>query len=79
VVGARDQAGLGVAAAVLADPDTDRHRHRHVGDPLDVASVARQVWLGGQANPMRSRQTELRDRYLHADTGLPRAYPEGAR
>jgi hypothetical protein len=49
------------------------------GDPLDVASVARQVWLGGQAIPMRSRQTELRDRYLHADTGLPRAYPAGAR
>ena len=25
-----------------------------------------QVWLGGRAMPMRSRQTELRDRYLRA-------------
>ncbi|WP_425506018.1 amidohydrolase family protein [Stenotrophomonas tumulicola] len=34
------------------------------GDPLDVAHYAQQVWLGGRAMPMRSRQTELRDRYL---------------
>lgn len=40
------------------------------GDPLDVAHVAQQVWLDGRAIPMRSRQTELRDRYLRpaADT-----------
>ena len=54
------------------------------GDPLEVSSVARQVWLGGNAIPMRSRQTELRDRYLHPGTqpsagGLPRAYPGGDR
>jgi len=54
------------------------------GDPLDVASVARQVWLGGNAIPMRSRQTELRDRYLapkpSAESGdLPRAYPAAVR
>jgi imidazolonepropionase-like amidohydrolase len=49
------------------------------GDPLDVANVARQVWLDGRAIPMRSRQTELRDRYLHPDTGLPRTYPSDAR
>lgn len=49
------------------------------GDPLEVSSVARQVWLGGNAIPMRSRQTELRDRYLHPATGLPRAYPAGER
>jgi hypothetical protein len=49
------------------------------GDPLEVSSVARQVWLGGNAIPMRSRQTELRDRYLHPATGLPRAYPDAAR
>lgn len=48
------------------------------GDPLDVANVAQQVWMDGRAIPMRSRQTELRDRYLHADTGLPRAYPNDA-
>jgi hypothetical protein len=45
------------------------------GDPLDVANVARQVWLGGRAQPMKSRQTELRDRYLHPADALPRAYP----
>ena len=49
------------------------------GDPLDVANVAQQVWMDGRAIPMRSRQTELRDRYLHGDTGLPRAYPNDAR
>ena len=50
------------------------------GDPLDVAHTARQTWLGGRAMPMRSRQTELRDRYLRAEPAreagaLPRAYP----
>ncbi|HZH44794.1 MAG TPA: amidohydrolase family protein [Lysobacter sp.] len=50
------------------------------GDPLDVASVALQVWMDGRALPMRSRQSELRDRYLRAvvpaeQGGLPRAYP----
>lgn len=49
------------------------------GDPLDVSSVALQVWMDGRAIPMRSRQTELRDRYLHGETGLPRAYPVGDR
>ncbi|MBL8271950.1 amidohydrolase family protein, partial [Steroidobacter sp.] len=34
------------------------------GDPLDVTSVAEQVWIGGRALEMRSRQSELRDRYL---------------
>lgn len=52
------------------------------GDPLEVNAVAEQVWLGGRAMPMRSRQTELRDRYLRAQglesraAGvLPLAYP----
>ncbi|HEV8695420.1 MAG TPA: amidohydrolase family protein [Lysobacter sp.] len=52
------------------------------GDPLEVSTVAMQVWLDGHAIPMRSRQTELRDRYLRAATpaaagGLPRAYSTG--
>lgn len=34
------------------------------GDPLEVTSVAEQVWINGRALEMRSRQTELRDRYL---------------
>jgi hypothetical protein len=33
------------------------------GDPLEVTTVAQQVWIDGRAQPMRSRQTELRDRY----------------
>ena len=50
------------------------------GDPLEVSSVALQLWLDGRAIPMESRQTELRDRYLRtqqapAEGGLPRAYP----
>src|SRR5690606_18209134 len=34
------------------------------GDPLELTSLPDQVWLDGRAQPMRSRQTELRDRYL---------------
>ena len=47
------------------------------GDPLEVSTVAEQVWFDGRAIPMRSRQTELRDRYLRAAGDLPRAYPAG--
>jgi len=36
------------------------------GDPLEVTSHATQVWIGGVAQPTRSRQTELRDRYFPA-------------
>ncbi len=44
------------------------------GDPLDVGHYAEQVWLGGRAMPMRSRQTDLRDRYLAPASTEPRAY-----
>ena len=44
------------------------------GDPLDVGHYAEQVWLGGRAMPMRSRQTELRDRYQAPASTEPRAY-----
>jgi len=52
------------------------------GDPLEVNTVAMQVWLDGRAISMRSRQTELRERYLRTATpaeagGLPRAYSGG--
>ncbi|MBP6749421.1 MAG: amidohydrolase family protein [Xanthomonadaceae bacterium] len=47
------------------------------GDPLEVSTVAQRVWFDGNAIPMRSRQTELRDRYLRAAGDLPRAYPPG--
>lgn len=44
------------------------------GDPLEVNTVAQQVWFGGRAIEMRSRQTELRDRYWRSEGPLPRAY-----
>jgi len=44
------------------------------GDPLEVTSVADQVIIGGKMDPMVSRQTLLRDRYLPEKTQLPRAY-----
>jgi len=34
------------------------------GDPLEVTSSADAVWIAGKAVEMRSRQTELRERYL---------------
>jgi Amidohydrolase family len=34
------------------------------GDPLEVTTVAENVWIAGRPVEMRSRQTELRDRYL---------------
>ena len=34
------------------------------GDPLEVTTLPQQVWISGNAIPMRSRQTELRDRYV---------------
>lgn len=34
------------------------------GDPLEVTSVAEQVFIDGKLEPSQSRQTELRDRYL---------------
>lgn len=45
------------------------------GDPLDVAHAALQVWMDGRSMPMRSRQTELRDRYLRHASDMPHAYP----
>jgi hypothetical protein len=45
------------------------------GDPLEVSTYAEQVWFGGKAADMRSRQTELFERYLAPEGALPRAYP----
>ena len=33
------------------------------GDPLDVKSDVKRVFIAGQEIPMTSRQTELRDHY----------------
>ncbi len=34
------------------------------GDPLEVTTLADQVWIAGHPIDMKSRQTELRDRYV---------------
>jgi hypothetical protein len=34
------------------------------GDPLEVTTLAQQVWIAGRPISMKSRQTELRDRYV---------------
>ena len=34
------------------------------GDPLEVTSLPDAMWIGGEAQSLRSRQTELRDRYM---------------
>jgi len=36
----------------------------HEGDPLEVTTLAQRVFIEGQSQPMQSRQTLLRDRYL---------------
>ena len=45
------------------------------GDPLEVTSAPTAVWIDGRAQPMDSRQRQLRDRYLTVTEGaLPKAY-----
>lgn len=45
------------------------------GDPLEIESQPVAIWIDGRPQPMRSRQTELRDRYLTpAEGALPKAY-----
>lgn len=45
------------------------------GDPLELSSAPVAVWIDGVAQPMTSRQTRLRDRYLNPQEGaLPKAY-----
>lgn len=54
VAGSRGRIAVGQAADLVL----------WTGDPLEVTSLAQQVWIGGKPIAMRSRQTELRDRYL---------------
>lgn len=45
------------------------------GDPLDVISAPQAVYIDGEAQPMESRQTKLRDRYRTLDESQrPLAY-----
>jgi len=56
-----DVFGLGAAAGRIM-PGSPADLVLWSGDPLEVTTVAEQVWIGGKAQAMRSRQTELRDR-----------------
>jgi hypothetical protein len=47
------------------------------GDPLEVTTTATQVFVGGRAVSMQSRQTLLRDRYLAPKGERSRLYPAG--
>jgi len=45
------------------------------GDPLELMSAPTAIYIDGVAQPMVSRQTRLRDRYLDpVEKGLPKAY-----
>ena len=45
------------------------------GDPLEVTTNVDAVFIEGEAQPLTSRQTELRDRYMSLDESQrPRAY-----
>lgn len=47
------------------------------GDPLELMSSPDAVYIAGQAQPMTSRQTELRDRYITPPDARPHAYRYG--
>lgn len=45
------------------------------GDPLEVMSAPKAIWIDGEAQPLESRQTRLRDRYLDlGQASRPLAY-----
>ena len=44
------------------------------GDPLELMSSPDAVYIAGVSTPMVSRQTKLRDRYMHLDETKPQAY-----
>jgi len=45
------------------------------GDPLEATSNVEKVWIDGVGQPLSTRQTRLRDRYLQPGVGaLPDAY-----
>jgi hypothetical protein len=44
------------------------------GDPLELTTFADAVFIRGVEIPMKSRQTELRDRYKDLNKPLPPAY-----
>jgi imidazolonepropionase-like amidohydrolase len=45
------------------------------GDPFEPMTQPTAVVIQGREQPLRSRQLDLRDRYMGAEAALPRAYP----
>ncbi|MCK6524293.1 amidohydrolase family protein, partial [Myxococcota bacterium] len=41
------------------------------GDPLELSTTVKGLWIGGEAIPLVSRQTLLRDRYLQTPAPMP--------
>jgi imidazolonepropionase-like amidohydrolase len=56
------------------EPGKDADLVVWTGDPFEPLSQATAVFIHGQAQPMTSRQTELRDRYKDLGQPLPPAY-----
>jgi imidazolonepropionase-like amidohydrolase len=56
------------------EPGKDADLVVWTGDPFEPLSQPTAVFIHGQAQPMTSRQTELRDRYKHLDGPLPPEY-----
>ncbi len=54
---------LGVPGLGRLDPGTAATFFRATGDPLQPRSQVVQVWMAGRRADMRTRQTELRDRF----------------
>jgi imidazolonepropionase-like amidohydrolase len=44
------------------------------GDPLELTTGAERVFIRGVEMPKKTRQTDLRDRYLHLGGVMPKAY-----
>jgi imidazolonepropionase-like amidohydrolase len=64
----------GVDAYGTLEPGKDADLVVWDGDPLEVTTAAERVFIRGEAVPMVSRQTLLRDRYRDLDGPLPPAY-----
>ncbi|WP_309646266.1 amidohydrolase family protein [Phenylobacterium sp.] len=58
------------------EPGKDADLVIWTGDPFEPLSQATAVYIKGRSQPMTSRQTELRDRYMNLGGPYPVAYPK---
>ena len=56
------------------EPGKDADLVVWTGDPFEPLSQPTAVFIHGQAQPLVSRQTQLRDRYKDLNRSLPPAY-----